>query len=132
MSTHALNEAIVSRATIPHADWGSFLEFFSRRHHRWLVWIETHDTKTDETVVSRNQPLLSAELDLEDEKNPRINITVESGNKEIKHVFFRPSKLALYVIQGGAEEALHFESLNTSTTVHLRVAATPESVDEMP
>jgi hypothetical protein len=129
---HAIKEPIVSRATIPQADWASFLEFFSRRHHRCLVWLETHDTKTDETVISPNQPLLSAELDLEDEKNPRINITVESGNKVIKHVFFRPSKLAIYITRDGAEEALQIESLNTSATVHLRVATTAKSVDDMP
>jgi len=120
--TSAIKDSIVSRATLPRADWASFLEFFSRRHHGSLVWIETHDTKTAETVVSQNQHLLSTELDLEDEKNPRINLTVQAGNKVIKRVFFRPSKLALYVTGDGSEESLHLESLNTSTTVHLRLA----------
>src|SRR5438132_9690074 len=64
--------------TIPQAEWSEFLKAFSRRHEHWLVTIETHDLKTGETVVSRFMPLQSIQLDLEDQKNPRINVTVRS------------------------------------------------------
>ena len=74
----------MSTQAIPQSDWNEFLQGFSERHHAWLVTIETHDLKTGETVATRLTPLQSIELDLEDEKNPRINVTVRSDHKEFK------------------------------------------------
>ena len=110
----------LSRVQIPSAEWDHFLKFFNRIHHRELVWLETHDKQTDETVVSRSQPLLSVELDLEDEKHPRINISLESDNKVIRHIFYMPSKLQVYSTSDGIAVGLHLESVNTSTTLYLR------------
>ena len=112
-----------SRTSIPRTDWASFLQFFTGRHRGWLVWMETHDKRTGETVVSRSQPLLSVELDTEDERHPRINITVKSENKVIRRILFLPSKLALYMNADGVTEALHIESVNTSTTIYFRAPA---------
>lgn len=117
--------------TVPHDQWKKFLEEFSRRHHGWLVKLETHDVETAEDVASQFLPLRSIEFDLEDEGNPRINVTVQSGNKEIKHILFKPSLLTLYLSRNGAEEAIRIESLNTSTTVRFRIASMPESVDDV-
>ena len=33
----------------------------------------------------------SIALDLEDEKNPRINVIVHLDNKVVKHILYRPS-----------------------------------------
>ena len=76
-------------------------------------------------------PLEAVEFDLEDQKNPRINVRVRSEGKEIKHIFFRPTSLVLYLADDGAEEGLRIESVNTSTTVRFRVAAKPEAVDNV-
>jgi hypothetical protein len=119
----------MSGVSIPQNEWREFLQEFSRRHHGWLVTIETHDLKTAENVASRFMPLQSIALDLEDEKNPRINVTVRSDQKEIKHIFFRPSQLVLYRSDRGDEEAVRIVSINTSTTVRFRVAMAPELVD---
>jgi hypothetical protein len=116
-------------AAVPHNDWNEFLSAFSRRHAGWLVTIETHDLETGETVSSRFMPLRSIELDLEEEKNPRINITVQLDLKELKHILFRPSDLFLQLTEKGNEEGLRVVSLNTVTTVRFRVAASPELVD---
>lgn len=120
-----------STMAIPREQWSKFLKEFSRRHAGWLVKLETHDVETAEDVASRFLPLRSIELDLEDEENPRINVTVQSGNKEIKHILFKPFQLTLYLSRNGAEEAIRIESLNTSTTVRFRIASMPESVDEV-
>ncbi len=69
------------------------------------------------------------ELDTEDAKNPRINVSVKSDNKLIKHVFFRPSRLTLHLSKDGAEESIDIESMNTSTTVRFRAAVLPDLVD---
>ena len=115
--------------TIPQAEWSEFLKAFSRRHEHWLVTIETNDLKTGETVASRFMPLQSVQLDLEDQKNPRINVTVRSDEKEIKHILFRPSELILDVSDDGNDKAIRVVSLNTVTTVRFRVAASPELLD---
>ena len=115
--------------TIPQAEWSGFLKAFTRRHEHWLVTIETNDLKTGETVASRFMPLQSVQLDLEDQKNPRINVTVRSDEKEIKHIFFRPSELILDVSDDGNEKAIRVTSLNTVTTIRFRVAASPELLD---
>jgi hypothetical protein len=119
----------MSIQTIPQSEWIDFLEAFSRRHHGWLVTVQTHDLETDETVASGFMPLQSIELDLEDEKNPRINVTVQLDQKEIRHILFRPAKLSVQLSEDGNEEFLRVVSVNTVTTVRFRVAASPELVD---
>src|SRR5205823_11392883 len=115
--------------TIPQTEWNEFLKAFSRRHEHWLVTIEIHDLKTGEIVASRFMPLQSIQLDLEDQKNPRINVTVRSDEKEDKHILFRPSELILDVSDDGKDQAIRVVSLNTVTTVWFRVAASPELLD---
>ena len=115
--------------TIPQTEWSDFLKAYSRRHEHWLVTIETNDLKTGETIASRFMPLQSVQLDLEDQKNPRINVTVRSDEKEIKHILFRPSELILDVSDDGNDKAIRVVSMNTVTTVRFRVAASPELLD---
>jgi hypothetical protein len=114
-----------STVTIPWDEWAEFLQSFGQRRHGWLVTLETYDLDTRERVVSHETPLQSIELDLEDEKNPRINITVKLDNKVIKHILFQPSQLIWYRPQPGTGEALHIESVNTVTTVRFRAPISP-------
>jgi hypothetical protein len=110
----------VSRLDISREKWGKFLETFSRRHHGWLIQLETHDLVTAEKVVSQETSLDSIALDLEDQKNPRINVIVQVDNKVIKHILFLPSLLVLESSDDGQEQSLRIETVNTVTTVHLR------------
>jgi len=119
----------MSSVSIPQKQWREFLQEFSHRHHGWLVTVETHDLETAEDVASRFLPLQSIALDLEDEKNPRINVTVRSDEKEIRQILFRPSEVVLYRSARGDEEAVRVVSINTSTTIRLRVTTSPELVD---
>jgi len=110
----------VPRLDIPREKWGKFLETFSRRHQCWHIQLETHDLVTAEKVVSQETPLQSIELDLEDEKNPRINVIGQLDNKVIKHILFQPSLLVLESSDDGQEQSLRIETVNTVTTVHFR------------
>lgn len=114
---------------IPQTEWREFLEAFSHRHAGWLVTIEIHDRKTSETVTSRLVRLDRVELDLEDEKNARINVVVRDEKNEIKHVLFQPSDVMLQTSRNGNDQGLRIISMNTVTTVRFRVAASPELVD---
>ena len=105
---------------VPEGDWQNMLHRFSGRHRGWQVQLETFDRETGERVTSSAAALRSLALDLEDEKNPRINVTVLSGNKEIKYILFRPSQMILTTARQTGDEALTIESLNTETTIRLR------------
>jgi hypothetical protein len=109
---------------IPEKIWKDFLERFSQRHAGWLVQLETHDNQTEETVASRVTALQSIELDLEEEKNPRINVTLLSDDKEIKHILFGPSQVTLLMSEKEEEDALQITSLNTENTLRFRGAKT--------
>jgi len=113
----------MSNVTIPREQWSEFLDGFSKRRAGWFACLETHDTKTGETVSTRYLPFEQIALDTEDTKNARINVTVDSDNKVVKHVFFRPTRLTLQLSRDQEDESLHLESLNTSTTVRFRSAS---------
>jgi hypothetical protein len=119
----------MSAVAVPPEEWKDFLEAFSARHRGWLVRIEIHDVQTEEDVGSQYKPLHSVELDTEDPNNLRINLTVDSDHKLIKHILFRPYRLTLQLASGGAEESLNIQSLNTSTTIRFRAAVLPDVVD---
>jgi hypothetical protein len=119
----------MSSVAIPLEQWAEFLESFSRKHRGWLVRLEIHDLQTDEDVGSKYMPLQAIELDTEDADNPRINVIVNSDDKLVKHVLFRPSRLVLSLARNGEDEALNIQSVNTSTTVRLRAAVQPDLVD---
>src|SRR5581483_3060525 len=119
----------MSTRAIPPNEWAQFLPAFTRKHAGWLVTIETHDLETGETVESRLMQLQGIELDLEDSKNPRINIVVRDGDKEFKHILFRPSDLTDQISSEGNEQGLRVTSVHTVTTLRFRVATAPELVD---
>ena len=119
----------MSVVIIPSEEWKDFLEAFSRRHQGWLVRIEIHDVQTGEDVGSQYMPLHSVELDTEDPNNLRINVTVNSDHKLVKHILFRPCRLTLQRAVDGADESLNIQSLNTSTTIRFRAAVLPDVVN---
>ena len=73
---------------IPRKEWNGFLQDFSRAHKGWLATLETADTVTKEIVETHEMSFQSIELDLEDEKHPRINVSVQTDNKTFKHILF--------------------------------------------
>jgi len=121
----------MSAVAIPPEEWNDFLEAFGKRHQGWLVRIEIHDVQTEEDVGSEYMPLRGVELDTEDPNNPRINVTLDSDHKLIKHILFRPCRLTLQLAANGADESLSIQSLNTSTTIRFREAVLPDVVDDI-
>ena len=113
--------------SIPQEEWESFLTGFSARHIGWLIRIETHDRVTEEHVSSGETLFQSIEYDLEDEKNPRINVVVRFDNKVVKHILYRPSKMTLASSEEAGMQSLHVSTVNTETDVHLRMPAQQKS-----
>jgi hypothetical protein len=95
------------------------------------VELETYDRETEEQVTLPAAALHSLKLDLEEAKNPRINVTVLSGNKEIRHILFRPSQVILHASRRNGDEALTIESVNIETTVRLKRRRPPEFLDRV-
>jgi hypothetical protein len=119
----------MSEISIPQKVWKDFLETFSEHHAGWQVQVETHDRQTDETVASQILALHSIEWDDEDEKNPRINVTVLYDSKELKHILFRPSHLTLHISEQNGEDSLRISSVNTNTTIRMRGAKKVDALD---
>ena len=117
-----------TEAAIPPEQWNNFLLEFNIRHHGWLAQLETHDLVTEEIVFSQEMRLKSIELDLEDQENPRINVTVHDGNKVIKHILFRPSRLVLRSSTEKHKDTLQVETVNTETTVRFQLPAAAASM----
>jgi hypothetical protein len=124
-STIKKQEDVVSTLEIPRESWGKFLETFSRRHQGWFIRLETSDRVTGEDVFSPETLLESVELDLEDEKSPRINVIARLDNKVFKHILFLPSRLILEWADHDRELSLHVTTVNTETTIWLRASAPP-------
>src|SRR5689334_507307 len=112
----------MSEITIPANMWQDFLQAFSEHHTGRPVQLETFDTETNESVVSQVAALHVVELDVEDEKNPRINVIVLYDSKEIKHILFRPSQLILHISEQDGDDSLRIRSVNTGTTIRMRGA----------
>jgi hypothetical protein len=108
-----------ARSVVPGAEWVTFLENFSRTHKDWPTILETTDLVTHETVKSQEILLQAIEFDVEDEKNPRINVSGRLDNKVIKHILFRPSHMVLNTTNGGWQESLEIDTVNTKTRIHL-------------
>jgi hypothetical protein len=119
----------MSDINIPADAWKDFLERFSARHAGWLVQVEIYDRQTDEIVTSQVSALHSIELDVEDEKNLRINVIVLYDSKELKHILFRPSQVTLRISEQNGEDALRIRSVNADTTVRLRGAKAADLLD---
>ena len=118
----------ISTLDIPREKWGKFLGTFSRQHRGWVIRLETHDQVTGEDVVSQETPLDSIELDLEDEKHPRINVIVQLDNKIIKHILFLPSRVVFESSDDSQEQLLRIETVNTETSIHFRAPVPPASI----
>jgi hypothetical protein len=72
--------------------------------------------------------LHSIELDLEDEKNARINVIVQLENKVIKHILFLPSRVVFESSENSHEQLLRIETVNTETAIHFRAPVPPASI----
>jgi hypothetical protein len=127
---HFATLGIMSRMSVAPHEWQAFLRSFTRKHHGEPVTVEVEDLMTDEHVDSPSMSLRSIELDLEEEKNPRINVTLQMGHQEIKQILYRPTELTFFRSDGG-DEAIRILSVNTFTTVRLRAAAKREESDEV-
>ncbi len=106
-----------SSVTIPRDQWEDFFRSFSQEHERWQVQLEIHERETEATVLTPETSLQSIELDLEDEKNPRINVVVKLDNNVMKHILFQPYHVVLHPPHRGVIESLHIDSVHTATTI---------------
>src|SRR5262245_18419623 len=107
----------MSEINIQAKMWTDFLQKFTEHHAGRPVQIGTHDTQTDETVTAQISAMHTIDLDTEDEKNPRINVTLLYDTNEIKHILFRPSQLTLHISEHDGNDSLRIRSVNTDTTI---------------
>jgi hypothetical protein len=117
---------------IPHTEWSSFLDSFSRMHEGWLVRVEEIGMPAGPTAVeARDLPLLGASYDHTDD-----SIGVAVGGQDGEHltrVVRRPSRVAIEQTDDEIDQALLIEAgTRPATRVSFRSAVRPEEVDGLP
>jgi hypothetical protein len=118
---------------IPRAEWGPFLDAFSRQHEGWLTTIEVVTSGLGAHREVRDKPLTGISEDRK--RGDAASISVSAGERpedHVTHVIERPSRVALELTEEGAHKGLRIESENGEMTLVLfRAPALPETVDGM-
>jgi Family of unknown function (DUF5335) len=116
---------------IPRREWATFLGGFAGQHEDWLVTIEVAaDSRADFEVKARDLPLDGITLEVKNDGQTLISVTVGSGTEdEAMHTIVEPTSVRLQQTEEGADEALHIGSSKAVTTVRLQSPILPETVD---
>jgi hypothetical protein len=118
---------------IPRAEWGPFLDAFSRQHEGWLTTIEVVTSGLGAHREVRDKPLVGISQDRK--RGDAASIAVSAGERpedHVTHVIERPSRVALELTEEGAHKGLRIESDSGEMTLVLfRAPALPETVDGM-
>jgi hypothetical protein len=103
---------------IPHDQWQSFLDDFSRRHVGEEVTIEILSDEFGDQVEATGQSLLGVTADPKDSEAPLIEVLVgDSVRANTNRIVRRPSHLRVAVGDDGSEQALQIESENEPTVL---------------
>ena len=111
--------------------WTSRLNEFSAVHRGWLIDVEYASPAGWTQAEMYGVPLISVSYDPERSAAIRLNAG-RSPSEHVAHVIDAPRRLWIERTAGGAESALAIESSDGSrTTVRLKTAALPETVDSV-
>ncbi|MEX0880394.1 MAG: DUF5335 family protein [Thermoanaerobaculia bacterium] len=116
---------------LPRTEWFRFFEEFSRRYEGWLVTVRVLHPSFGSQVEARDLPLEGI-VSPADASGP-ISIHLGGSTKcNVEHEIPSPRQVWVEISEKGAEEALGVVSEDgTKTTVEFRVAALPETVDDI-
>jgi hypothetical protein len=112
---------------IPRDAWVEQLHAFTQAHQQWLVSLDVSTAEKTQTEI-RNLPLLGVSVD---RVGGDITIVVSAGSARahVTHAIAAVVRIALRTTDEGADAALEIESRDATTTLRLRTAVLPETVD---
>jgi Family of unknown function (DUF5335) len=116
---------------IPHDEWISFFDEFSRQHEGWLATVEVLGADLGTQVEARELPLVGVTADLKGETEDAVSIfTGAAAADNVTHTVIAPAHVRLEETESGAHQALQIVSRSGETTlIRFRSAVLPEALD---
>jgi hypothetical protein len=112
-------------------EWPELFERFTRQHQGWLCTLEVIGPAIGAQVEARDLPFAGISADA-GPSAPPIRIALGNlGAAHVSHAVDAPSHVYLKQSDDGADEALEIESEGLKTLLTFRVAASPETVDDV-
>lgn len=125
-------EAIEYRSSdIPHGEWRSFLDNFSRQHEGWLVTVEIAGAEI--SGLEAENLKLDGITSEHSEGHDRISIALgKSADDHLTHFIVDPVRLMFLEAASGGHVGLAIEAADGSRTmVRFRGPAKPETLDHV-
>jgi hypothetical protein len=116
---------------IPHDEWRSFFDVFSRQHEGWLANLEIFGPEIGAQEEAHQLPLEGVTIASGDGEPEAISISLgKTPEDHVSHTVLEPAHVWLEQTTDGANAALEIESANeTKTLLRFRSALPPEMVD---
>ena len=96
---------------IPRAEWGEFLESFTKQHRDWLIDVRVTEPTPGDEAEGRQLALVG--VGFADEPPGRGTILLRAGKLEgstASHTLVDPTGVRVFRRDGGADAALQIES----------------------
>ena len=116
---------------IPHDEWTTFLDTFSRQHEGWLASIEVLDTEIGAQEEAHDLPLEGITATSRDDAPETIAIILgKTPEDHLTHTITEPTRIWLEQTLQGANAALEIESAgDVKTLLRFRSALPADMVD---
>jgi hypothetical protein len=116
---------------IPHGEWTTFLDTFSRQHEGWLATLEVMGTDIGAQEEARDLPFEGITATSKDSASETIAITLgKTAEDHVTHTITQPTRIWLEQTSQGANAALEIESADAvKTLLRFRSALPADMVD---
>jgi hypothetical protein len=116
---------------IPHDEWRSFFDVFSRQHEGWLATLEIFGPEIGAQEEAHQLPLEGVTIASGDAEPEAISISLgKTPEDHVSHTVVEPAHVWLEQTTDGANAALEIESANeVKTLLRFRSTLPSEMVD---
>ena len=116
---------------IPHQEWKSFFDSFSRQHEGWLATLEVLGSDVGAQEEAHELPLEGVSVASNTNQTETIAISMGTTLEDhISHTIVKPTHVWLEQTDRGADAALEIESAgHAKTLLRFRSAVPTELVD---
>lgn len=119
----------MSTQEIPHEQWNSFFDSFSRQHEGWLATLEVLDATVGAQPEAEELPFEGISVDSHDGESVVISFG-RSPDDHVTHTIHQPKNLWLEQTPEGADASLEIKAADDSNTLlRFRSPVLPEFVD---
>src|SRR5208282_6728156 len=116
---------------IPHDEWLSFLDSFSRQHLNWLATIEVVSAAGRQAIVEERR-LQGISVDRRDRPERAYIEVGETLKEHMTHIVNTPANIRFKRSRSGEHQGLEIASADgTTTVIRFRSMIRPEMLDDI-